>query len=84
MIEWKMTFNGQPVTADSLAKHVELALIQHVKDMVTEKLEDVPTELDGKHLVVEVRANALDQVEIFIEGPEELVQQAGALINGPG
>lgn len=76
MIEIKMTINGRPLTECSFESEMERAAIASIKAKVQEKLQSVPSELDGEKLIVKVVGTSLNDLSVDLHGPVELVEKA--------
>lgn len=76
MIEIKMTINGRPLTSDNIRDELEKVALESIKEQIHTLLAEIPHELNGEKLAVEVVGTDLHNLSVHISGPDELVQMA--------
>lgn len=76
MIEIKMTINGRPLTSNNIRDELEKSAIESIKDHIRTLLAEIPHELNGERLIVEVVGTDLHNLSVHLSGPDELVQRA--------
>ena len=76
MIDIKMTINGRPFTTDNFHNELEKAVLGQILGHVQNQLQDVPAELNGEKLMVELLGDDLDNLSVKLSGPDELIEQA--------
>lgn len=76
MLDIKMRINGRPLRDSTIKSGLERALVEQIREHIRGQLKDVPNELDGKRLTVELVGTDLDNLSVRLMGPDELVAQA--------
>ncbi|TFW28534.1 hypothetical protein [Duganella callida] len=76
MIDIKMTINGRPLTEDNIRDELERAVLEQIRVHVQDQLKNVPSELNGERLHVELQGSDLDNLSVHLSGPDQLIEQA--------
>jgi hypothetical protein len=80
MVGVTVTINGKPATAANIQSELERAAIEAMKESITEMLRPLSSS-SGESLKVDLVGSDLNNLEIKLSGPQELIDKAKVLLD---